>query len=205
MQIFHYFCTVKTILAVILLVTNISLDDIILDIYNAVSEFGETDYEQLQTDLYALHEHPINLNNTSDEELSQLYFLSSHQIDAILLYADKHPFESIYELRMIPCLEEYEIRNLVPFVCIGASTQDKMYAREVFAHASHEVIARVDARNIENYTGSDPVYAQVRYRFDYRRQVVFGAQMPEEQARRAVLHELRRKVAAGEVGQMPSV
>ena len=177
MQIFHYFCTVKTILAVILLVTNISLDDIILDIYNAVSEFGETDYEQLQTDLYALHEHPINLNNTSDEELSQLYFLSSHQIDAILLYADKHPFESIYELRMIPCLEEYEIRNLVPFVCIGASTQDKMYAREVFAHASHEVIARVDARNIEDYTGSDPVYAQVRYRFDYRRQVVFGAQL----------------------------
>lgn len=178
MQIFHYFCTVKTILAAILLITNLSLDDIILDIYNAVSELGETDYEQLQTDLYALHEHPINLNNTSDEELSQLYFLSPHQIDAILLYAYKHPFESLYELRMIPCLEDYEIRDLLPFVCVGASAQeDKMYVREVFAHASHEVIARVDARNIEDFVGTDPVYAQTRYRFDYKRQVIFGAQL----------------------------
>jgi hypothetical protein len=64
-----------------------SLDDIILDIYNTASEFGETGYEQLQADLYALHETPINLNNTSDEELSQLAFLSPQQIDDILAYA----------------------------------------------------------------------------------------------------------------------
>ena len=53
-----------------------SLDAIILDIYNAATEIGEVDYEQLQTDLYALHDAPINLNNTSEEELQQLYFLS---------------------------------------------------------------------------------------------------------------------------------
>ena len=38
---------VKTsILAVILLVANLSLDDIVLDIYNAVTELGEIDYEE---------------------------------------------------------------------------------------------------------------------------------------------------------------
>ncbi len=168
----------KTLLAVILLVTNFSLDDIIGDIYNYLTEFSEVDFEQLQTDLYALHDAPINLNNTSDEELSQLYFLSPQQIDDILLYAYKHPFESLYELRMIPSLEDYEIRDLLPFVRVGASApENKMYAREVFAHASHEITTRVDARNIEGFEGSDPVYTQGRYRFDYQRKITFGAQL----------------------------
>ena len=156
-----------------------TLDDIILDIYNAVSEFGETDYEQLQTDLYALHAEPIDLNRTNDEELSQLYFLSPQQIDDILLYAEKHPFESLYELKMIPSLAEYEIRNLLPFVRVSASAQNnnKVYAREIFAHAKHEMIARVDARNIEQFEGSDPMFVQTRYRFDYQRRVIFGGQL----------------------------
>ena len=95
-----------------------NIDEVILDIYNAVTEFGEVDYEQLQTDLYTLHESPIDLNNTSEEELTQLYFLSPQQIDAILAYAYRHPFESLYELRLIPELADYEIRDLLPFVQI---------------------------------------------------------------------------------------
>ena len=155
--------------------------DIILDIYNATSELGEVDYEQLQTDLYALYETPIDLNNTSDEELSQLHFLSPQQIDDILMYADKHPFESLYELRMIPSLADYEIRDLLPFVTITHNqspiTYNNTYAREVFTQAQHEIITRFDARNIEAFEGTDPVYVQTRYRFDYRRRVIFGAQL----------------------------
>lgn len=168
----------KSIFAIILLFANLSIDEIILDIYNAASELGEVEYEQLQTDLYALHESPINLNSTSDEELQQLYFLSPKQIDDILLYADKHPFESLYELRMIPSLADYEIRDLLPFVRVGASAQDStMYARDVFAKAHHELLARVDARNIEGFEGKDPIYFQTRYRFDYQRRVTFGFQL----------------------------
>ena len=168
----------KSLLAVILLVANLSLDDIILDIYNAATEIGEIDYEQLQNDLYSIHDAPIDLNHTSDEELSQLYFLSPQQIDDILSYADRHPFQSLYELRMIPSLADYEIRDLIPFVRVSASAQDnKVYAREVFHNAKHEIITRVDARNIENFEGPDPVYVQTRYRFDYQRRVTFGAQL----------------------------
>ena len=164
-----------------------SLDDIILDIYNAVTEFGEVDYEQLQTDLYALHESPIDLNNTSDEELTQLYFLSPQQIDAILAYAYRHPFESLYELRLIPELADYEIRDLLPFVyinraalnseAINSINTDALYAKEIFAKAHHELLTRIDARNIEAYEGTDPIYTQFRYRFDFRRRVTFGVQL----------------------------
>ena len=200
MQIFYYFCSVKKVFGVIWFLVwalwafplnpnslnpnSFNLDDIILDIYNAASELGEVDYEQLQTDLYALHDNPIDLNHTSDEELSQFYFLTPHQIDEILLYADKHPFESLYELQLIPSLADYEIRDLLPFVYINreainseAINSNALYAREVFAHAKHELIARVDARKIEEFEGHDPMYAQLRYRFDYQRRVIFGGQL----------------------------
>ena len=138
MQNILYFCAVKRQLRVIIIIlfiltsfqgraedaplnlqpSTFTLDEIVLDIYNAVTEFSEVDYEQLQTDLYALHDAPIDLNHTSDEELSQLYFLSPQQIDDILAYAGRHPFESLYELRLIPSLTEYEIRDLLPFVQI---------------------------------------------------------------------------------------
>ena len=179
MQKFLYFCAVKSIIALILLVANLSLDEVVMDIFNAATELGEVDYEQLQSDLYALNANPIDLNNTSDEELQQLYFLSPRQIDDILAYADKHPFESVYELRLIPSLADYEIRNLTPFVRVSARTPEhnNMYAREVFTQAKHEIITRVDARNIESFEGTDPVYAQLRYRFDYKRKVLFGGQL----------------------------
>ena len=164
---------------------NYTIDEIVLDIYNAVTEFGEVDYEQLQTDLYALHESPIDLNHTSEEELSQLWFLSPKQIDDLLVYADKHPFESLYELRMIPSLADYEIRDLLPFVTIrkpengqpDATYNNIMYAREVFHRAQHEILTRVDARDIEQFEGKDPMFVQTRYRFDFQRRVVFGAQL----------------------------
>ena len=167
-----------------------NLDDIILDIYRAATELGETDYEQLQTDLYALHDAPIDLNHTSEEELSRLPFLSPHQIDELLAYADRHPFLSLYELRLIPSLADYEIRDLLPFVQITnhqspitnhqlpiTNHQSPLYPREVFHYAKHELLARIDARNIEDFEGSDPVYLQTRYRFDFRRRVTFGLQL----------------------------
>lgn len=201
MQNILYFCAVKRQIRVIIIIlfllpsflgraedspfnlqpSTFTLDEVVLDIYNAVTEFGEVDYEQLQTDLYALHDAPIDLNHTLDEELSQLYFLSPQQIDDILAYAGRHPFESLYELRLIPSLTEYEIRDLLPFVQIinqkSEIRNQKLYPREVFAHATHEVITRVDARNIEGVGGTDPMYVQGRYRFDYQRKVIFGAQL----------------------------
>ena len=80
---------------------------------------------------------------------------------------------------MIPSLTDYEIRDLLPFVKITKSRDHEtttIFPKELFTHADHELLARVDARNIEGYSG-DPIYTQLRYRFDYRRRVLFGAQL----------------------------
>mgnify|MGYP003300955929 FL=1 len=224
MQIYLYLCAMKHTMTIIYLacsllfsaismhgmnpnniITGHNLDDIILDIYRTATEMGEVDYEQLQTDLYSLHESPINLNATTEEELSQLPFLSPQQIDELLAYADKHPFASLYELRLIHSLADYDIRNLLPFVRIGSAEKEKMYAREVFHYAQHELLARVDARNIESFEGMDPMYGQLRYRFDYKRRVVFGLQLRRPAGSKASELQYNAYVQLKDIGPMHTI
>ena len=156
-----------------------SLEDILEDIYNELSEEGEVPLEEVQEELLELASHPINLNQTTADELSKLRFLSDEQIDAILLYQYQHPFQEIYELQLIDCLKDYEIRNLLPFVEVKPTPYpslklgEKMYFREVFHYAKHEMTLRTDARNIEDFEG-DPMYGKLRYRFNYRNRVQAG-------------------------------
>lgn len=224
MQIYLYLCAMKHTLTIIYLacsllfsaisvygmnpdniITGHNLDDIILDIYRTATEMGEVDYEQLQTDLYSLHESPINLNATTEEELSQLPFLSPQQIDELLAYADKHPFASLYELRLIHSLADYDIRNLLPFVRIGSAEKEKMYAREVFHYAQHELLTRIDARNIEAFEGTDPMYGQLRYRFDYKRRVIFGLQLRRPAGSKASDLQYNAYVQLKDIGPMHTI
>ena len=95
-------------------------EDIIQDIYTQLTELSAVDQEELQEDLLRLAEQPINLNAATQADLQQLPFLSPRQIDDILLYIYRHPMDSLYELRLIPSLSEYDIRNL----CVsGLSTR----------------------------------------------------------------------------------
>lgn len=151
-----------------------TLDDILEDIYNQLSEDGEIPLEDVQEELIEIAQNPINLNQTTANELSRLHFLSDEQIDAILLYQYLHPFQEIYELQLIDCLKDYEIRNLLPFVYVGEIKEEKnMYFREVFHYAKHEITLRTDARNIEDFEG-DPMYGKLRYRFNYQNRVMAG-------------------------------
>ena len=154
-----------------------SLEDILEDIYNELSEEGEVPLGEVQEELLELASYPINLNQTTADELSKLRFLSDEQIDAILLYQYQHPFQDIYELQLIDCLKDYEIRNMLPFVEVkGERLEAKgkdMYFREVFHYAKHEMTLRMDARNIEDFEG-DPMYGKLRYRFNYRNRVQAG-------------------------------
>ena len=151
-----------------------TLDDILQDIYNFLSEDGEPPGEEIMEELIEIAQNPINLNQTTANELSRLHFLSDEQIDAILLYQYLHPFQEIYELQLIDCLKDYEIRDLMFFVYVGeANEQKNMYFREVFHYAKHEITLRTDARNIEDFEG-DPMYGKLRYRFNYQNRVMAG-------------------------------
>lgn len=156
---------------------DVSIEDIMEDIFNQLSEEDEIVQEDVQEQLINIAVNPIDLNHTNADELRELMFLSDEQIDAILLYQYKHAFQDIYELQLIDCLKDYEIRNLLPFVEVkGDSLMFKgkdLYFREVFHYGKHEVTLRTDARNIEDYEG-DPMYGKLRYRFNYQNRVQAG-------------------------------
>ena len=185
-------CCVSTIYS-----QSFSLEDILEDIYNELSEEGEVPLEEVQEELLELASYPINLNQTTADELSKLRFLSDEQIDAILLYQYQHPFQDIYELQLIDCLKDYEIRNMLPFVEVKPTPYpslklgEKMYFREVFHYAKHEMTLRMDARNIEDFEG-DPMYGKLRYRFNYRNRVQAGVNVLRRQGDEAIRQEGER-------------
>ena len=82
---------------------SIDVESVLEDIYNQLSEEGDVLLEDIQEELIDIANHPINLNHTNADELSRLLFLNDEQIDAILLYQYKHPFQDIYELQLIDC------------------------------------------------------------------------------------------------------
>ncbi len=148
---------------------------IVQDIYEELTEeWREPDLEQLTEDLARLHEEPLNLNDVTAEDLGRLRFLSDRQIDDILLFVYKRPMNSLYELRLVPSLADYEIRNMLPFVCVApVRQQEHVYIKEVLHYARHEIHLRLDANNIEN-NGNDPFHCYLRYRFAYKQKVEAG-------------------------------
>ncbi len=156
---------------------SVAIEDVLEDIYNQLSEDDEILQEEVQEQLVNIAANPIDLNHTNADELAELMFLSDEQIDAILMYQYEHGFKDIYELQLIDCLKDYEIRNLLPFVEVkGERLKAKgkdIYFREVFHYAKHEMTLRMDARNIEDFEG-DPMYGKLRYRFNYRNRVQAG-------------------------------
>lgn len=148
----------------------LSLEYIIQDIYESLLENEkDIDFESLTQHLQSLAESPININSATQEQLESIPFLSEEQIDAILLYAYRRPFHSLYELQLIPNLKSYEIRNLLPFVCVEPTRKEEpVYWKENFRHAKHQLILRSDMRNIEG-SEQDPYYLSLKYFLNTKR------------------------------------
>jgi len=174
---------------------DIRVEDVLEDIFNQLSEDGDLAYEDIEEELLSLAENPMDLNEVTGEDLSRLMFLSDEQIDAILMYQYQHGFRALYELQLIDCLKDYEIRNLLPFVEVkGERLEVKgkdLYFREVFHYAKHEMTLRADARNIEDFWG-DPMYGKLRYRFNYQNRVQAGVSVLRRQGDEAIRQEGER-------------
>ena len=108
---------------------SVAIEDVLEDIYNQLSEDDEILQEDVQEQLVNIAANPIDLNHTNADELAELMFLSDEQIDAILMYQYEHGFKEIYELQLIDCLKDYEIRNLLPFVEVKPTPDPSLKGR----------------------------------------------------------------------------
>jgi hypothetical protein len=146
------------------------LEEIIEQIAEESEE--ELDYAELYEALYHFAENPINLNNTTKEELRELYFLNAYQIDKLLLHIDRNgKLLSYLELQTIAGFDVQTIQNLLPFISINSqisSTQllsnikqyiiirDQFYLQEQKGYLS-------DENNEKHYLGN-PHRTYFKYR-----------------------------------------
>ena len=156
----------------------VAINRVIEKIYSQLMETSESeiDYSDLYDDLIAFYEHPINLNKTTPEQLSQLRFLSDIQIENFFYYLYKAgSMRTIYELQLVEGMDLFTIQLLVPFVTVGSSEEvsNSWKFRDVMRASQHELIARFDGtfeqkqgylpNATQAYLG-DPFYTSLKYR-----------------------------------------
>lgn len=158
-------------------ISNVPLESIMEDIYSQVTEETDgtaDDFETLVEELMAKTATPIALNADDYEALSELPFLCEEQVSSILLKARDMPYHSLYELQLVRGLKDYEVRNLLPFVKVGEPQKEPFYWQDLGKYGKHDMSLRTDVRNIEAYEGTDPVYLQAKYGYNYKRQAEAG-------------------------------
>jgi len=158
--------------------TDVPIESVIEDIYSQVTEDANEDagqdFETLSEELLSMMAQPVSLNADDYDALSELPMLSEEQVAAILLKARDLPYRSLYELQLVRGLKDYEIRNLLPFVEVGQPQPEPFYRHDLATQSRHDVSLRTDVRNIEAYSGTDPVYIQAKYGYNFRRKVEAG-------------------------------
>lgn len=126
---------------------------------------------QLNYDLLCeLEQHPININKTTREELEQLPFLSTQQVEALMEYMYRYgEMKSIAELQMIPEIGPQMRKLLECFVYVGEGPKQT-------PRIKHELIANGRVPFYER-KGDKDGYLGDRYRHWFRYQMERSDQM----------------------------
>lgn len=160
----------------------------------------DADYSTLLDALNQFKAHPINLNNTTIEELQQLQLLTDIQINNFFTHIKNNgKLITIYELEGINGFDIQTIKKILPYVRVTDNfTSAHFGLKEMFKNGQHELTLRY-ARIIEDQTGfssidsaklysspnsryigsPDKLYA--RYRFTYASNVSWGITAEKDQ------------------------
>ena len=147
-------------------------------------EQWQEDYELMQQ----LAEHPIDLNNTSREELEQLPFLSDQQVMDIVEYLDRYgPVRSHNELKMIRSMDYWQLALMRHFTVVGdVAHKEQRFPRlkTITKYGKHKLTATAripfyERKGDKNgYLGYKYRHS-LRYEFSYSKflkAVIIGAQ-----------------------------
>ncbi len=172
-------------------------EDFIQSLYDEGSDYDEDVVEEL----YDIHQHPIELNGATAQQLQQLPFLTTVQVLAIVDYVSRNrPMLSLGELMYIRELDYPTRMRLTLFCCVDASVADRsrdVRLRDLMRYGKHELVLRSD---FPLYTKegfkpkSDSIllkspnkvyqgtrfYHSFRYRFESMQHLYAGVQMEKD-------------------------
>lgn len=132
--------------------------------------------EELLEELEERAQTPINLNQTSREELEALPFLTAQQVEGLMEYLDRYkPMRSLSELQMVNTLDYHTRRLLQYFVVAGEERQPSIWpkAADLLKYGQHRMEATGKIPFYER-AGDKNGYLGYKYRHDLRYQYTYA-------------------------------
>ena len=157
------------------------------------------DFNTLLDDLLLFSENPININNTTPNELAQLPMLDDIAIANLMAHIEKNgKLLNIYELQGVDGFSVSQIRQIEPFIKVSDNPDATSFSfKEMMKEGTHELVLRYqqvlnpqegysaieDSVLAESpnrrYLGSSQKY-YARYRFKYSNKVSWGLTMEKD-------------------------
>ncbi len=105
---------------------------------------GNTDFSTLTEELDALKDHPVNLNNTTFEQLMKIPYLKEQQAKNLVEYVQSTgPFLSVFELRAVKGLDSLSIVQILPFITISEGPKEHpLRIGNILRYGRHQLFIR---------------------------------------------------------------
>lgn len=185
---------------------SISQEDLMFNIEQIIEEIAvsynednteseQLDYSELYSVLESFYNDPINLNLATNDELSQLFFLTEFQIYSIINYRTRYGnFLSIYELQNVDGIDIETLKFLLPFVFVdlikstgtttpkfknmfkyGKNTLITRYQQQIQKAEGYKITEQdiIDKKATNRYIG-DPSKLYLKYNYSYKRDLSIG-------------------------------
>lgn len=156
--------------------------------------YGRTFSEEEVQDLYAIREHPFNINSVTKNDLERLFFLESIQIEDIFYYLYRYgPMKSLGELQLITSLgyEEREFLKFFLYVADKPVEKSRLSFKNLLKDSRYSFTTRLDIPlyqrdGYKNYSDSillktpdkkylgNALYHYVKLQYDYRNRISWG-------------------------------
>ncbi len=117
-------------------------------VIETILEDTETDEQdnQIVQELYYYAEHPLNINEATEEELQRLYLLNPFQINNLKDYIkSRGDILSKYEMQMIYGFDREVVRKIAPFVTFGSAkdSYDRDFSfKDYVNYSNNQLIVR---------------------------------------------------------------
>ena len=145
-------------------------------------DIEDNNMEDMYERLCELETSPINLNTATADDLKQLSFLNSTQIEELTEYLDRYrPLQSMGELSMLQTLDPVRLNMLQCFVFIGNEKKDKQFPdiKDILKYGKHELVATASIPFYER-KGDRSGYLGYQYKHWMRYTFKFGRYVQAE-------------------------
>lgn len=139
-------------------------------------DLEDSNLENLYELLCELEANPIDLNNASDDDIRQLTFLNSEQMEGLSEYIDRYkPLRSLGELAMIVPMDPLRLQLLQHFTYVSNEEEKQQFPsiKDILKYGRNEIVATAKIPLYER-KGDKNGYLGYKYKHWFRYSFKYG-------------------------------